>query len=125
MQRRQVAVGELEFGMYVAELDRPWTETPFMFQGFHLRTDQQLNALKKFCKHVFIDEERTEKADPTKPPPPPQFKIRGSTPYPETVRVEVEFKQAATAYSESLQSVAELLKPVARQGGVLEAKEIK
>ena len=55
MQRKQVPVEELQFGMYVAELDRPWTETPFMFQGFHLRTDQQLSALKKHCKHVFID----------------------------------------------------------------------
>ena len=63
MQRKQVTVGELQFGMFVAELDRPWTETPFMFQGFHLRTDQQLEALKKHCKHVFIDLERTEKAE--------------------------------------------------------------
>ena len=62
MQRKQVTVGELQFGMFVAELDRPWTETPFMFQGFHLRNDKQLEALKKHCKHVFIDLERTEKA---------------------------------------------------------------
>src|SRR5436309_1349127 len=124
MQRRQVAIAELEFGMYVAELDRPWTETPFMFQGFHLRTEQQLAALKKFCKHVFIDEERTEPPETSKPPPP-QFKIQGSTPYPETVKVEVEFRQAAQVYTQTFESVAELLKPVAKQGGVLEAKEIK
>src|SRR5207237_4646033 len=124
MQRRQVAIGELEFGMYVAELDRPWTETPFMFQGFHLRTEQQLAALKKFCKHVFIDEERTEPPE-TKAPPPAQFKIKGSTAYPEPVKVEVEFRQAAQVYTQTFESVAELLKPVAKQGGVLEAKEIK
>jgi len=125
MQRRQVDIAELEFGMYVAELDRPWTETPFMFQGFHLRTEQQLNALKKFCKHVFIDEERTEKAETPTPLAPAQFKIKGSTAYPETVRVEVEFKQATQVYTQTFESVAELLKPVAKQGGVLEAKEIK
>ena len=124
MERRQVDVAELEFGMYVAELDRPWTDTPFMFQGFHLRTDQQLNTLKKFCKHVFIDLERTEKAEPPRPPPA-QFPIQGSTPYPEKVTVEVEFRQAATVYTQTFASVAELLKPVAKQGGVLEAKEIK
>jgi HD-GYP domain-containing protein (c-di-GMP phosphodiesterase class II) len=124
MQRRQVDIGELQFGMYVAELDRPWTETPFMFQGFHLRTEQQLAALKKFCKHVFIDEERTEPPETSKPPPP-QFKIVGSTPYPETVKVEVEFRQATQVYTQTFESVAELLKPVAKQGGVLEAKEIK
>jgi HD-GYP domain-containing protein (c-di-GMP phosphodiesterase class II) len=124
MERRQFEVGELEFGMYVAELDRPWTDTPFMFQGFHLRTDEQLNTLKKFCKHVFVDLERTEKAEPPKAPPV-QFKITGSTPYPEQVKVEVEFRQAATVYTQTFAAVAELLKPAAKQGGVLEAKEVK
>jgi HD-GYP domain-containing protein (c-di-GMP phosphodiesterase class II) len=95
-----------------------------MFQGFHLRTDDQLDVLKKFCKHVFIDLERAETVE-AKPPPSPQFQIRGSTPYPEKVTVEVEFRQAAKVYTETLDSVAELLKPAAKQGGVLEAKEIK
>jgi len=123
MQRKQVNVGELQFGMFVAELDRPWTETPFMFQGFHLRTDQQLEALKKFCKHVFVDLERTEKPDPR--PPAAQFKIRGQTKYAEEVRVEVEYKQATQVYQRSVARVDELLKPVAKPGGVLEAKDVK
>ena len=46
---REVPVGELVFGMYVAKLDRPWTETPFMFQGFVLSNDKQLETLKKHC----------------------------------------------------------------------------
>ena len=123
MERRKIPVGELQFGMYVAELDRPWTDTPFMFQGFHLRTDQQLAALKKFCQHVFIDLERTEKPDER--PPAPLFRIRGSTAYPEKASVEVEFRQAATVYRESAASIGELLKPVSKPGGVLEAKEVK
>lgn len=124
MQRKQVTVGELQFGMFVAELDRPWTETPFMFQGFHLRTDQQLEALKKHCKHVFIDIERTEKADAPRPPAA-QFKIRGQTKYQETVKVEVEYQAATAVYSRSVAKVDELLKPVSQPGGVLEAKDVK
>ncbi|HEX6690784.1 MAG TPA: HD domain-containing phosphohydrolase [Burkholderiales bacterium] len=123
MQRKQVTVGELQFGMFVAELDRPWTETPFMFQGFHLRTDKQLEALKKHCKHVFIDLEKTEKADPR--PPPAEFKIRGQTKYVEQVKVEVEYQAAAAVYSRSAVKVEELLKPVAKPGGVLDAKDVK
>jgi HD-GYP domain-containing protein (c-di-GMP phosphodiesterase class II) len=123
MLRKQVSVGELQFGMFVAELDRPWTETPFMFQGFHLRTDQQLAALKKHCKHVFIDVERTEKPDPR--PPAAQFQIRGQTKYVEQVKVEVEYQQATAVYTKSVARVDELLKPIAKPGGVLEAKEIK
>src|SRR5215211_9513168 len=99
MERKQVAGGELQFGMCVVELDRPWTDRPFMFQGFHLRTDQQLTALKKFCKHVFIDLARTESIDGK--PPPAQFKVKGSTAYPEKASVEAEFKQAANVYGQS------------------------
>lgn len=109
--------------MYVAELDRPWTDTPFIFQGFHLRTDEQLSMLKQFCKHVFVDLERSEAPEEAKPAP--QFKIRGSVAYPEKAPVEVEFRQAATAYAESAATVADLLKPLAKSGGVLEAKEVK
>jgi len=123
MERRQVPVGELQFGMYVAELDRPWTDTPFMFQGFHLRTEQQLAALKKFCKHVFVDPEKAERADPR--PPPAQFNIRGNTKYPEKASVEVEFRPASQAYAKSAASVGDLLAPLSRPGGVLEAKAVK
>src|SRR5262245_58697085 len=58
--RKQVAVNDLHFGMYVFELDRPWTETPFMFQGFTLRTEQQLDVLRKYCEHVLVDQERSD-----------------------------------------------------------------
>ncbi len=53
--RKEVSVEELEFGVFIAELDRPWTETPFIFQGFVLNNDKQLATLKKYCKKVFID----------------------------------------------------------------------
>ena len=33
--RRRVAVANLELGMFVCELDRPWSETNFAFQDFH------------------------------------------------------------------------------------------
>ena len=57
--KKRIAVGELRFGMYISELDRPWTDTPFMFQGFVLSTEQQLDALKKYCSTVLVDIERS------------------------------------------------------------------
>jgi HD-GYP domain-containing protein (c-di-GMP phosphodiesterase class II) len=124
MERKQIAVQELQFGMYVAELDRPWTETPFMFQGFHLRTEQQLAALKKLCKHVFVDPERHEAPEGPRPVAA-QFKIRGTTKYPEARPVEAEFRQASAAYEQSANAIGELLKPLSRPGGVLDGKEIR
>ncbi|MBI3045403.1 MAG: DUF3391 domain-containing protein [Betaproteobacteria bacterium] len=58
--KRQVFVEELKFGDYVSELDRPWTDTPFVFQGFVLKDDKQLETLKKYCKKVIIDLEKSE-----------------------------------------------------------------
>jgi len=48
--KKEVPVEKLEFGVFISELDRPWTETPFMYQGFILSDEKQLEALKKYCK---------------------------------------------------------------------------
>jgi len=45
--------------MYVAQLDRPWLETPFLFQGFEIREDSELKLLRQYCKHVYIDVSRS------------------------------------------------------------------
>lgn len=52
----QYRVEQLEKGMYVAELDRPWVGTPFMFQGFIIENDEELAQLRELCKHVFVDD---------------------------------------------------------------------
>ncbi len=41
--------------MYVSELDRPWLETPFLFQGFYIRNQDEINALRKHCGSVVVD----------------------------------------------------------------------
>jgi HD-GYP domain-containing protein (c-di-GMP phosphodiesterase class II) len=41
--------------MYVAELDRPWLETAFVFSGFTITTTSQIEAIKKYSKFVTID----------------------------------------------------------------------
>lgn len=40
--------------MYVYELDRPWRETSFLFQGFEISNQQQLDALRHYCRTVTI-----------------------------------------------------------------------
>ncbi len=52
-------VNQLEIGMYVVELDRPWLETPFLFQGFELRTEAQIQTVKNYCNYVYIDKAKT------------------------------------------------------------------
>ncbi|MGH8279148.1 MAG: HD-GYP domain-containing protein [Gammaproteobacteria bacterium] len=52
----QYSVENLEKGMYVDELDRPWEGTPFLFQGFLIDSDADLVLLRQHCKHVFVDD---------------------------------------------------------------------
>jgi HD-GYP domain-containing protein (c-di-GMP phosphodiesterase class II) len=54
----KLATEKLTEGMYVAALDRPWTETPFLFQGFLIKSSEEVNKLREYCEHVFIDVER-------------------------------------------------------------------
>ncbi len=54
-RRLRVAVANLELGLFVAELDRPWVDTPFLLQGFLLDSDADLETLRKYCRYVYID----------------------------------------------------------------------
>jgi len=56
--KKMVPVTALKFGVYIHELDRPWTETPFMFQGFVLSNERQFDVLKQHCKKVMIDTDK-------------------------------------------------------------------
>ena len=55
MQRTKIESASLKVGMYVAQLDRPWLETPFLFQGFEIRQKSEIETLRNHCKHVYIE----------------------------------------------------------------------
>lgn len=57
--RSYVPVSQLTIGMFVVELDRPWVETPFLFQGFEIKNEAQIKALKDHCNHVYIDRNKS------------------------------------------------------------------
>ena len=55
----QVHVLQLQQGLFVAELDRPWLDTPFLMQGFLLENAQQIELLLEHCEYVTVDLERS------------------------------------------------------------------
>ncbi|MFM7785855.1 MAG: HD-GYP domain-containing protein [Gammaproteobacteria bacterium] len=57
----ETPVADLEIGMYVAELDRPWSSSGFLVQGFYIQSPEDLEALRAQCEYVFIDVFRTRK----------------------------------------------------------------
>ncbi len=111
MPKKNVSVEQLKFGVYVNELDRPWTETPFMYQGFVINSNAQLQALKKYCKKVVID---TDKGDDVAALPPGGI-FRGPT-------VLDEIKVTFT-YEEKVEVKREL--PAARQAQARTASALK
>lgn len=55
MNKKKVLIADLKPGMFVYELDRPWVDTPFLFQGFIIDTAHQLEELGRYCKYVYVD----------------------------------------------------------------------
>jgi len=55
VQQKKVFVHDLELGMFVSDLDRPWHQTPFPIQGFFIRSQEDIRALTSHCKWVSVD----------------------------------------------------------------------
>ncbi|WP_313515907.1 HD-GYP domain-containing protein [Pseudomonas sp.] len=58
--RVKVEAAQLAIGMYVMELDRPWTDTAFLFQGFRIRQQQEIRLLRENCSYVWVDARRSQ-----------------------------------------------------------------
>lgn len=58
--RMKIEVNALKEGMFVADLDCPWHETPFPLQGFYIRMDDDVKALSEYCKFVYVDVKRAK-----------------------------------------------------------------
>ena len=59
MRLVKVPAMSLEPGMFVAELDRPWLDTPFTLQGFVVQDTSEILYVSKYVDHVFVDAEYT------------------------------------------------------------------
>ena len=55
----KIDVNDLEHGMFVSELDRPWTETPFLLQGVLIESREDVAEFQRLCKYVYVDVERS------------------------------------------------------------------
>ena len=53
--QKKVHTQDLEIGMFVSDLDKPWHRTPFPIQGFYIRTQDDIRALISHCRWVMID----------------------------------------------------------------------
>ena len=69
----KVPTTDLRIGMFVADLDRPWVDTPFLLQGFLIDDEAQIRDLQEHCLWVVVDRARSTgdeyEATPQSAPP--------------------------------------------------------
>ena len=119
----QIPVSGLKVGMFVSELDRPWLETPFILQGFPIRSITDIEEIGKYCEWVWVEqtedtwqaaEERTQLSSSVK---------RGA-PYPNTVLRRQEIQQAKTAH-DSARALTRSFMDDVRLGRAIDIREVK
>ena len=54
-----IPASDIQIGMFVAHIDRPACQTPFALQGFHVKSETEVLAVRHFCKMIKIVKGRT------------------------------------------------------------------
>ena len=121
LEKIYTQVDQLELGMYITELDRPWLKTPFLFQGFELKTEEDVQAVRDICEYVYIDRTKRNKARDVNPK---QARVNihsvlGFDSPPEKLSTfEKEILQTEKVYKNTRILVADFMDKIAMGGGV-------
>ncbi len=115
LEERRIDVAELQLGMFVCRLDRPWHETPFPLQGIELTRLDQIDTLRRLCREVYVDTRRLVPHDPLQTLARGELsrhRFRNSTHYSDLVAVEDEAPRAHAALTNASQIVDGLFEDV-------------
>ncbi|MDP2247122.1 MAG: DUF3391 domain-containing protein, partial [Nitrosomonadales bacterium] len=52
-------ISKIELGMFITELDRPWADSSFLFQGFLVESEEQIRELRAQCSYVIVSQENS------------------------------------------------------------------
>jgi HD-GYP domain-containing protein (c-di-GMP phosphodiesterase class II) len=118
--KRRLHVSHLELGMYICELDRPWRQTDFLFQGFPLLKLEHIHAVRERCDYVFVDDTRRVRIDQG------QLIVPSATPLRVTrkmnrIPLSLEVEEAREAYRSSSLVLDQVLLDV-QQGRAIDTK---
>ena len=99
----KIDVEDLKVGMYVASLDRPWLETTFLYQGFELKNQADINAVSQQCKFVYINIAKQGKSETFQLQPLSDTKVNLNSPclYKKTSSFTKEINHAGYVYKEA------------------------
>jgi HD-GYP domain-containing protein (c-di-GMP phosphodiesterase class II) len=124
MELKEIPVGELKLGMYVSKLDRPWTETPFVFQGFILRSQKQIDVIKKYCSLVFVDPEKEDLSEIEAQAGMSAAAIRGTTVYKDSATLDAELPRARSAITDTTNVLRQISRDV-QVGGAVDGAKVR
>lgn len=130
----KIFTADLELGMYVSGLDRPWLETPFVLQGFRIATEEDIRTLRRYCQYVYVDIQKSEQQDHVlqrkqriqRPRLSRQalFPTRRLTSYQDSSDWAEEYPRAQAAVRQLSQGVEEIFQH-ARHGGAVDVVRVK
>jgi len=55
LKKVKVFSEDLQIGMFVSELDKDWSESTFLLQGFTIESNEDIEAVMSQCKFVYVD----------------------------------------------------------------------
>ena len=121
-ERVYTPVGMLKIGMYVIELDRPWLDSPFLFQGFEIRTRKEIQELSDCCDYVYIDTTKNRKRilgrDSSANKPLIETTLDFGTPPPKLSQFEKELQRAEVVHKQVGDLVSDFMERIARGEGI-------
>lgn len=130
----KISTADLELGMYVSGLDRPWLETPFLLQGFRVASEDDLKTLQRYCQYVYVDIEKSQQQEHVlqrkqriqRPRLSRQalFPTRKLTSYQDSSDWAEEYPRAESAVKQLSQGVEEIFQH-ARDGAALDVVRVK
>ena len=120
---QKMDVKDLRVGMMVVELDIPWEESPFMFQGVELKSPSDILAVQEACSYVYVDydEFSLKKAAPRGTGLPATPKLSTQL---HSVQVEDEYDAAREVHDLASRTVNNLFKEI-KIGAEIDGTQVK
>jgi len=125
-KKEKIEVKDLKPGMYVSELDRPWLGSPFLFQGFPIRNEEDVKRVARSCTYVYIDTEQSfdPKPDVASAEGLPTEPKTGRKGLPYLSSVEDELQIASRVMERTNKALDDLLADV-RTGSSIKGSEVR
>lgn len=119
---RKVYSRDLQIGMYVDSLDRPWLETDFPFQGFRIQSMDDVESLCRQTEYVFVDDEKSDGS--SFKDPNPAVRVSAQQHWEQLREVKGDIKKAYAVHSLIETSFTSVLKDI-RLGRDVRLDEVK